>query len=764
MDYKTIDYKKLTTNLSPDLKNSFSYRRSKNVYDKKMIYESSLENVSLKGIGSIELSNKHTLSHKDTLVLHTNTRIENISPRPSSTISFKLDHLDLSNYNYFGAWVYVEATGYNGFYFHFMTGNEKHYTNQAPIIIPNKWQYVVWDATHIVRDDINIFSITPFLMGCPPEAEENIDVYVDSIFAFNSDKLYDLGWNLENRIAYSHTGYLLNEKKTAIIENNSIENNLLESFTIRNIQSNKTYTFKTEVIPSSFGSFLLLDFSSITEEGEYILEAGKIKSEKFVISKDAYLPLVLKSLNFLHSLRCGEHIEGVHTKCHLNCKTVHPLTGQTVPNFGGWHDAGDVSQFEIPTAEITASLLDLAANFEDTLLDRILDEAKVGLDWLYQTRFKDGYRAMAVLYSIWRDNVCDEDNKTVLANKAERGAFENALSSIAFGKGALAFKKRNNTYYDFLLRLAISDFDFASYEYNNNIFTVRWGSPICSQTLGALLVCAGILYELTNDKKYLEYLENHVEDVISTQESDPTFPLPGFFYEDTMHKYILAYEHRGHEEYPVLGLINAYKHITNKALKEKIYSSLVLYGKYCKDSIKYSSPYGLLPGHIYNINKVNLEHYTVPKTYTTEEALAFLEKQIKTGTDLGNGYYLRIMPISFTRRGFEATLLSKTKAVSALSKVLNDKDLRDIAIRQIEWTVGYNPFSTSLMYGEGYNYHDLYVAFSNQIVGSLPVGMMTKENLDAPYWPDCTNSVFKEIWGHTTGKLLTVLSDIWEKN
>ena len=44
-----------------------------------------------------------------------------------------------------------------------------------------------------------------------------------------------------------------------------------------------------------------------------------------------------------------------------------------VPNFGGWHDAGDVSQFEICTAEIAHSLLDLAERVKESNLNCMKD-------------------------------------------------------------------------------------------------------------------------------------------------------------------------------------------------------------------------------------------------------------------------------------------------------------------------------------------------------------------------------------------------------
>ena len=85
-------------------------------------------------------------------------------------------------------------------------------------------------------------------------------------------------------------------------------------------------------------------------------------------------------MNFLRLLRCGEDIAGVHSACHLNCRTMHP-NGSSVPNFGGWHDAGDVSQFEIPTAEMAHAVLDLALAYKDInndLYERLKEEARVG--------------------------------------------------------------------------------------------------------------------------------------------------------------------------------------------------------------------------------------------------------------------------------------------------------------------------------------------------------------------------------------------------
>lgn len=757
LEYTNYLHKEMIEEDTYSFESLIKEKTNESLSKKKIIFEPSMDIYSLKGRGNISLSNEHTLNYQKSLVLETNTDIENVFPRPSSTISFSLDHVNLNDYNYIGAYVYVEATGYEGFYFHFMTGNNGHFTNHAPIVIPNKWQFIRYSCDHIVRDDVNVYSITPYLMGCPPEALGDIKVYIDSIFAFKMDKIYDLGFDLENRIAYSHSGYLINGKKTALVSKTKEK-----KFTLVNLDTNKEYLLDVLDTTSRLGDYSLLDFSEIKDEGKYIIKIGDISSFPFEISNTCFYNSILKSINFLRSLRCGEHIEGVHTKCHLNCKTYHH-DNKYVPNFGGWHDAGDVSQFLIPTAEISYSLLDLYGLFDNKLNDRILEEARVGLDWLAQTRFKDGYRAMAVTYSIWRENVLEDDNKTVLTNKAERGAFENFLSALAFAKGSIVHKEnqlKDTIYKEYLQRLAIEDYNFALYELENNIYTVRWGKPISSQTLGLLVTCASLLYKLTGDNIYTSHIIKYTKDLMKTQETNSSFEFAGFFYEDLEHKYILTYEHRGHYEYPVLGLISAYETIDDESFKSTILSRLLLYKNYVQRKIEYTSPYYLLPANIYKLNSLNLEHFTKSKDYTDEFSMNYLNNQIKNGFFISEDWYLRIHPVSFTRRGFLATLLSETVCIAKLGNTLKDKELLEYSIKQVEWMLGHNPFSSSMMYKEGYNYHNLYVAFSNQIVGALPVGMKTKDDLDLPYWPDYTNAVFKEIWGHTSGKYLGVIASI----
>jgi hypothetical protein len=83
--------------------------------------------------------------------------------------------------------------------------------------------------------------------------------------------------------------------------------------------------------------------------------------------------------------------------------------------------------------------------------------------------------------------------------------------------------------------------------------------------------------------------------------------------------------------------------------------------------------------------------------------------------------------------------------------------LHSIALAQLEWVVGKNPFNQSMMYGEGYNFATQYAAFPGDVTGGLPVGIQTKLDSDIPYWPAAVLHKYKEIWIHPSTRWLVLL-------
>ena len=719
------------------------------------------EKVTVSGQATLQISNEMKHEGKNCLCLTVDTKIENIQPRPSCAVDIALDKRDLSAYNRISAWIYPELTGFQNFYFHFAFGNPGKSQLHAPSLIPNTWNRVTWEVADVERNAVEKLNISPFLGGCPPEALSTLNVYFGEIRAEKVEADDDFGWELKDRIAFCHSGYLPEMKKIAIAQNVTEKN-----FRLCDLKHKVVYENQVREVINEFGTFYELDFSDFTNNGEYYLKVDNRQTKSFLIDEQALDESIWKSMNFLRSLRCGENVAGVHSACHLNCKVIHTETQATVPSFGGWHDAGDLSQFEICTAEMAHAILELAVrvkNKDKMLYERLLEEGKIGIEWLLRTRFGDGYRALAVSYGMWRDNVLQPNNDSVKRSVAETGPFENFLASAACAVAAGVYKEQDPIFADWCLRAAEEDYYFAKEGYEKGIYTKRWGTNIDSQVCGAGALAAAELYVLTGKEEYVKLGTEYAKTILACQKSeysDWKIPLRGFFYENPAHTKTLTYEHRGHEQSPIHGLTRLYEVIPTHPDRNKWKKGLELYSEYIYKTCELAFLYHLLPAHVYELDKINMERFTFRgNAAAIERGHLDLQEQIKAGTQLGENAYLRVFPVA-ARRGFHATLLSKAKAVSLVGRVLKDDKLLQIAMNQIEWVLGKNPFASSTMYGEGYNYHPLYVAFSRQMLGSLPVGIKTKGNADLPYWPVMNNAVYKEIWGHTTGKYLFVLADL----
>ena len=757
---KLLEDSNYVTKEIKDNSNKSSYNRwiNKEVKKSKIIFlpsEQSLSELNKPEDAIICLNEEQAYENIPSLEIKTNKIIKNGFSRSSCGVKIKFEKTNLKDYNRVSLWINIKATGFQNFYFHFMLG-KKGIVHTASVEI-NKWQRISWELD--IKDEMEVdeITVTPYLFGCPPEALTEVSFLINKIALEEVEMDYVKGWELKDKIAYCHAGYFLRSAKIALVQNiKNYEFNLIDE------NNNIVYTNKALLETSELGDFYKINFTKFDKTGTYKIKIDNYETDYFYINENPYLSSLVKSLNFLRLLRCGEDIDGVHSACHLNCKTVNEETGSTVPNFGGWHDAGDLSQFEICTAEMAHALLDLSFKINDKKLkQRIIDEAKVGISWLLRTRFSDGSRALAVSYSLWRNNELEVDDKTIAISKSEKGPFESFCSSAALAVAAKVYE--DDVYKSWCLRIAKEDFEFARTWYKQGIYTKRWGKNIDSQVCGQGLIAAAELYDVTKDYYYIEIAVEYANIIMKCQETDYLLnkSIRGFFYEDIEHKYLLTYEHRGHEQSPIHGLCRILEVYPNISSKEEIINSLKMYEEYIIQTIHHTNPYYLVPGHIYNLNKINYERFTIPGYMCTkEEGIKQLQNQIKSGIHIKDDWYLRILPIAVQRRGFHATLLSKTKGISMIGRILNNPTMKQIAINQLEWVLGKNPFASSTMYGEGNNYHPLYVAFSRQMVGSLPVGIQTLGDEDLPYWPTYNDAVFKEIWGHTTGKYLWVLADI----
>jgi len=497
-----------------------------------------------------------------------------------------------------------------------------------------------------------------------------------------------------------------------------------------------------------------MDFSALQTPGKYILSVGDKRTKPFYIYEANWESALWKTVYFFYQERCGTEVEGIHLPCHLDCFSVHP-DGRRVSVGGGWHDAGDLSQGLCNTAESVHAFLDMAAKVEKKdpeLWDRLLEEARWGLQWMMRTRFGDGYRCVWTTIGLWTKNIIGDSDD--LTGRAYNDPFENFCAAAAEAAGARVFRPLDPVFADYCLRCAAEDFQFALERMYLNHPKLSRPLPVEVQLYGQGLVAAMELYKVTSDTRYLENAVRMADVVLKCQQQefpDWDVPIRGFFYETRKHERPLAYDHRAHEQAPVMGLALLCELASGHPKYPEWKKGLTLYAEYIKSIAGYCAPYGLLPSAIYKLD--------APKVPDTLEDY---NEQVRNGIRLSDKFYLRRFPVAFLFRGFFGVLLTKAKAAAVAARVLKDEELLRIVQRQLEWILGKNPFAQSFMYGEGYDFPPMYSEFANDMIGELPVGIQTFENHDIPFMPMMNSATYKEIWVHSSSRFLWTVADLYD--
>ena len=201
-------------------------------------------------------------------------------------------------------------------------------------------------------------------------------------------------------IRINQVGFLPEDIKTGVVLSNtnlSKEKYLVRDYESQNIISENSFSS----IPSKYNKFNFcyeIDFSQLIKDGEYFIEIGNQKSYPFQIGKSIY-NLVRDSLSlFFKVQRCGPTHPLLHKLCHLSdaTKVVGNIDSSAIDLTGGWHDAGDYIKFLKTTAYATYLMIfsyefdpkKFGYDNDKNDVPDILEEAKVGLDWLLRCNFE----------------------------------------------------------------------------------------------------------------------------------------------------------------------------------------------------------------------------------------------------------------------------------------------------------------------------------------------------------------------------------------
>lgn len=627
------------------------------------------------------------------------------------------------------------------------------------------YNHVVWEFQDLPRDCVTEIIFYTFMKGYNGASGKEELYYFDDI-AVEAVETPDhaKGWCPPyETVIYSTAGYDTAGAKTALITAKA------DRFCLKKEDGTVVYEGAVQQIENEKGAFGLLDFSDVTEEGVYRIEAGTVASDWFPVSKDVIEDAIWKTISYLFAQRCGYAVPGVHLSCHHDMFAEHD--GKTLVFNGGWHDAGDMSQFAAQSMEITQSLFELAERMDPAsqLALRLMEEGEWGLDFMLRTRFGDGYRATSVGAVRYTDNLIGtfDDIPTV---RVHNHPLDNFISAAVLAHAGVVLKARDRGRADYIVTIAQEDYAFAMKEYGEKGYyptEVRGEHTYPSgesQFYAYASIAASRLFAVTQKEEYAADARRFADLVLECQETgEAGIPISGFFYRDKTKKYPQHFNHQSREHLFMRAMLLLCETQKEHPDCEKWEASMKLYAQYLKDLMAYSAPYGLVPSGVYSLEETKDADLFIRMNMGCkyEEEYENWVEQIKSGVKLSDTFYVRCHPVWFSFRGNAAVQLESGKAASMLGNYFGDSELLQIALEQFYWICGKNPFVQSIIYGHGTRYCQQYALSSGELCGEMPVGMESYGNTDEPYWPQGNNCTYKEIWTSPSRSLLWMLADLW---
>lgn len=570
-----------------------------------------------------------------------------------------------------------------------------------------------------------------------------------------------------NHIACSQTAYWADGDKTAVCspELAGHDFNIIRTSDGRRVVSGRVRLDKTTI-----GELGVIDFSMLTAPGSYRIEVDSIVSGDFAIGDGSlWKRPCWRVLNFIFCQRCGYAVPGVHSRCHTDLFCSH--RGRLYSFSGGWHDAGDLSQQTLQTAEVSMSLLELYDRYrhdDAVLAPRLREEALWGLDFVLRCRLGDGYHASSMGLLIWQDGIVGSHDD-ISSVRVQNLPFDNFLYAAVEAYAARILDDGTDPELIYCLRrVAAEDYDIARRRFAEVGFG-GWISPYehtyCtgeSQFMATASWAASQLYALTGESRYADDAREDMDYVLSCRCEKAVGGLKGFFYRNPDHRSVVHFIHQSREQIFMQALEALCRTQASHPDSCRWRAAVADYGGYIRSLMKYTAPYGMIPSGIYRDDEyLDSAAFYAVHLFPPSDAPERFRAQAASGIGVAPGYFVRRFPVWFNIfNGNLAVHVSMGKAAAICAGLLDDAELRQIAREQLYWTAGKNPFCQSLIYGEGHRYSSFDNFSSGEIIGAMPVGIRSLGDSDIPYWPQINTACYKEVWLTSAGKWLSLLAEI----
>lgn len=660
---------------------------------------------------------------------------------------------DWTEFNRISFWIYVHPTSMPTYCIHIqmickdVPSSPLDYNGASHFVQdlkPGEWNHVMFEIPHLQRNKVSSFLIYQMLRGHNPEEEGIVTYDIDQleIQQVVTDK-YE-GWEVENdKFSFSHIGYRPADNKKAMAGFDGGN-----QFEILDGSDQTVYTGKVREVANGQGTFRIMDFSEFTETGTFRLKYNDKVSNPFPVEEDIWISPLFKTINFFFCERCGYHVPGVHLECHKDWQGFHGDQKKIIN--GGWHDAGDLSQGSWRTAMSTLAMMMNLEHVEKRpelheLSKRIREEIAWGLEWLLKTRFGDGYHISFSMMRIYTDNEVGTIDDVV--SPASNVPWENFLAAYVQAKASQVLKNSHPQMAEDAWKAAVKDWS-AAYGSRDSWDQADYREASWGATASLLLA------EMTGEKQYEAHAVHFGDLLIRCQEQEflQGIPITGYFYTNTDRESVIHNRHAAFEEAPLIALTSLCRALPEHPDYMKWYVAALLHGEYfMKRGSQISSPYDLLPNSVWSRSEIEEEE--------DEKRKQIILQQFNEGTFLNEEYVLRTFPIYMdgTFHGNTNIHMSSTWALAETSRLRKDENGMRLVRKQFQWIFGGNPFSQSLMYGEGYDFPPHFAYCLKDLVGALPVGMDCMSG-DDPHWSATNNATYKEIWVEPVNRFMGALA------
>ena len=635
---------------------------------------------------------------------------------------------DWSAYNRISLWAYIHPSRNPNVSFALSLVTETPdsiltHGRETNVDIPQgKWVQVLWEIDALPRDKVLRLEFCQTCTGYDPAlGEEYVTIDLDRLELQKVVPDHYEGWDLPSgQFAFAHTGYLPEGRKVALAGPGEARRFVL-------LDGSGKVAHKGTAKPVSWkgNSFMELDFSAFRKPGTYRIRYGDSLSNPFPIGEAIWEEPLWNVLNFYYCQRCGYPVEGIHDVCHADVRSFWKDRTRVVN--GGWHDAGDLSQGFWRTAYACYALLGALDVTSSALRERMEEEARWGLDWLLKVRFPEGRHPTWTLLRYYSDN--EEGTLDDVAYPAQFVPWE-VFQGVAVFLKALETLPLSEAEKESFSEAVKADWKAASESSD-------WGQASYLEAAWGAVASASA-YKRFGNPLYREAALHFGDLHLRCQEQDSVdgMPVKGYFYSSSRREQLLQSSHTAFWEASMLAFSTLSEVFPERSAPWKEAARLYM-DSYLKPGSELSAPYGLLSAGL----------------YTREQTLG------QPGTPVSRHYVMRTFPVweSHVFHGATNIQLSQAWALALAATLLEDREAMDLVQTQLEWTLGRNPFSSSLMYGAGYNYAPLFVYTTRHVAGAIPVGIDSFHD-DEPFWNGTAHATSHEIWIEPVSRFLGTLS------